>query len=109
LLPKRERLADGREIKKVLNQKKKYFSCPLFYLAGNENNFTSSRLAVVCSSKLGNAVKRNLIRRRIKRAFASIWRNNNKKHDVVAVARGRVGLLREYTSQFAAALEKWPE
>lgn len=83
---KAERLTKKKEFEKVFNEGKEFKSNRIiFYVAAN--NFQHSRLGLVVSKKMGNAVRRN----RIKRLFREAFRLN--KHlltahvDIVAIPK----------------------
>ncbi|MFP4081964.1 MAG: ribonuclease P protein component [Candidatus Aminicenantes bacterium] len=60
----------------------KYFS--LIYLA---NNLSSSRIAIVASKKVGNAVKRNKIKRWMRELFRRNKNLLNKPMDIVIIPK----------------------
>lgn len=69
----------------------KYFT-PHFVLYVCKNNFTCSRLGVTVSRKVGNAVVRNRIKRRLK----EYYRNNKDAvagYDISIIARSRASGL----------------
>ncbi|HHT9106759.1 MAG TPA: ribonuclease P protein component [Candidatus Wujingus californicus] len=83
---KTEHLTKKKEFEKVFNEGKEFKSNRIiFYVAAN--NFQHSRLGLVVSKKMGNAVRRN----RIKRLFREAYRLN--KHlltahvDIVAIPK----------------------
>ena len=69
MLPNRERLTTQREIKAATREKEFDVKTPLLYLAGRFNQLNNSRLVVVASKKLGEAVARNRIKRLVREAF----------------------------------------
>lgn len=69
MLPKDERLTTQSEIKAAIREKEFEIKTPLLYLAGRKNQQKQSRLVVVASKKLGEAVARNRIRRLVREAF----------------------------------------
>lgn len=66
------------------------------------NNSDTSRMAVVCSKKIGNAVVRNKTKRRVAAAMAKIWHKIAKNIDMVIILRR--GLMK--TSEYQETLEK---
>jgi len=99
LLPKRQRIRRGIEIKQILKQKQIHFSSPLLSLSAIENSLAEPRLVVVCSKKIGSAVVRNRVRRVVTAAFASIWHNIGKKVDMVIVPRSINASLADYAGE----------
>ena len=87
LLPKRERITREREIKQILNRRSFHFSSSLLYFVADDNNKPYSRLAVVCSRRLGMAVRRNRVRRVIFGVFSRIRPNIGRNVDIVIVPR----------------------
>ncbi len=101
MLPKRERITKNREIKGILKRKRIHFSSPLLYVAGEENQETCSRLAVVCSSRLGGAVVRNKTKRAILAAYSRIRYNLAKNCDFVILARSSGHAVKEYLADLS--------
>lgn len=69
MLPKPNRIRKGNEIKEIIRVKGKRTSSPLLSIYTAENKNNDYRLAVICSGKIGNAVKRNRMRRVIMDEF----------------------------------------
>ena len=90
LLPKQERLSSSADIRRILKTKQFHFSSSLLNLVAEESPATHSRLAVVCSSRLGNAVLRNKLKRRAKACFSKIKHQIAKKYDFVLIFRKSV-------------------
>lgn len=76
MLPKRERIARGSEIKAIIREKQFEGKAPLLYFVGRENGLGFSRATIVTPGKLGNAVIRN----RLKRVFSEAYRK--KRHNI---------------------------
>lgn len=87
MLPRRERLVKGREIKRILSDKQFRFSSPLLYIAGELNSLPYSRVVVVCSRKLGGAVIRNRVRRTVLAAFYKIRHKIRQNMDLVLLPK----------------------
>ncbi len=77
--------SDYLRIQKKGRMKKGRFLILLFL----ENGLTTSRFGLTVSRKLGNAVKRNRIRRRLREVERIHMRRIKTGFDVVAIARGR--------------------
>ncbi|MFA6170070.1 MAG: ribonuclease P protein component [Candidatus Margulisiibacteriota bacterium] len=106
MLPKKQRLSNSQDIKKVLDKNDLRFNTPLFTLVAKENFLGKQRATVVCSKKVGNAVKRNRIRRKIVRAYQGILNNIAKKVDVVILARHNEAEISDYEDQMSKVAEK---
>lgn len=104
MLPKRERITAGKEIKSILGRKQLTWSSPLLSFVAEENNFLYSRLAVVCSKRLGSAVVRNRTRRLVVNAFLKIRRNYTKNADIVIVPKKVSDKLQDYFIDVQKAL-----
>ncbi|OGB88208.1 ribonuclease P protein component [candidate division WOR-1 bacterium RIFCSPLOWO2_02_FULL_46_20] len=83
LLPKPERLSKASEIKATLKTRQYFSSTPLLSLVARDNARACSRLVVVTPKKLGNACKRNRIRRVICAAYCEIRHKIAKNIDLV--------------------------
>ena len=104
MLPRRERIARGSEIRRILNRKKFHFSSPLLFIAADENNKPYSRLAVICSRELGTAVERNRVRRIIFGQFRKIRQILAKKVDAVIIPRFSMASAKEYGDEIHRGL-----
>ena len=83
MLPKPERLSKDSEIKATLKAKHYTSKSPLLSLVGRANREACSRVVVVTPKKLGNACKRNRIRRVFSAAYSKIRLNIAKNVDLV--------------------------
>jgi len=83
LLPKKERLFKERDIKAVIKSRQFKAGGALLNLVACENKLQLPRLAIVTPRKLGNAVKRNRVRRRLFEIFAEIKPNIARNVDMV--------------------------
>ncbi len=72
-----------------IQQKGKMKKGRFLILLSLENGLTTSRFGLTVSRKLGNAVKRNRVRRRIREIERIHMRRIKTGFDVVAIARGR--------------------
>ncbi|MDR1157841.1 MAG: ribonuclease P protein component [Oscillospiraceae bacterium] len=64
---------------------------PLLALYARPNRSARTRLGLTVGAKLGKAVRRNRVRRRIKEAYRLSERRFRPGHDLVVVARVRAG------------------
>lgn len=87
LLPKPERLSNSSDIKATLKVKQYTSSTPLLSLVARDNKQLFSRLVVVTPKKLGNACKRNRIRRVYYAAYGKIRHKIAKNIDLVVFPR----------------------
>ncbi len=72
MLPKKSRLSEEKDFKKILSKGKSFFS-PAFSLRYLTNNLNLSRVGVVVSTKVS---KKSTIRNRLKRQVRAIIRLN---------------------------------
>ncbi|OGC11938.1 ribonuclease P protein component [candidate division WOR-1 bacterium RIFOXYA12_FULL_52_29] len=103
LLPKKARLS--KNVKQVLEKQDLRIHTPLFTLVATENFLDLNRAAVICSRKVGNAVKRNRIRRKIVSTL-NISSNNGKKYDMVFIASPNEGPFEKYKELVAGVIIK---
>jgi len=87
LLPKRLKLTDSNEIKKILKQRQITYSTPLAQIVAKPGATPNPRIVVVCKKKLGSAVIRNRTRRLAQAAFKKIVDLKGKNLDVVVFPR----------------------
>ena len=90
MLPKRERLANEREIKGVVREKQYESKGPLLSLAARDSSLPFSRLAVVVPKRFGSAPKRNRMRRIIFEVFGKLSPDFRKNIDMVIYPRSPV-------------------
>jgi len=102
---KRERLAKWPQFEHVINRGHKHnieTFCTIFFLP---NGLRRKRLGVIASKKIGNAVVRNQVKRKIREVFRHIKNCIEPAMDVVVISRrGLVSLpskvLEKKISQF---------
>ncbi len=83
---KRERLAKRHQFEKVMDQgqKRKIENfCTLFFLP---NDLNKKRLGIIASKKVGNAVVRNLAKRKIREVFRQIKDRIEPTMDIVVIS-----------------------
>ena len=83
---KRERLAKRPQFKKVMDQGQKQKIenvCTLFFLP---NDLNKKRLGIIASKKIGNAVVRNLVKRKIREVFRHIKDRIEPTMDIVIIS-----------------------
>ncbi|MDD5673144.1 MAG: ribonuclease P protein component [Chitinivibrionales bacterium] len=84
-LPKRNRLRKQGEIRKVLTQGEKW-ECPFFKIIWTKSESPGGRIAVLLSKRIGNAVTRNRVKRKLKEIVRT-QRANLPALDVLVVAK----------------------
>ena len=97
---KRERLAKRPQFEQVMNQGQKHRTgtfCTVFFLP---NGLDRKRLGIIASKKIGNAVVRNLTKRKIREVFRHIKGRIEPAMDIVIVSG------RELVSLPVSAIEK---
>ena len=85
-LGKRERLAKRPQFEQVMNQGQKHRTenfCTVFFLP---NGLDRKRLGIIASKKIGNAVVRNLTKRKIREVFRHIKGRIEPTMDIVIVS-----------------------
>jgi len=107
---KRTRLTDSPEFERVYRQGAAYRG-KLFSVHSFPNEFGSPRLGLSVSRKVGNAVTRNTVRRRLREVFYSAISEIPGSWDLVVSARPAAAKaeLRELKEEFATALRKLGE
>ena len=92
----------NKEFKRLYYRGKSYANSYLIiYFLKNWYNPDEKRLGITVNKKIGKAVKRNYIRRRIKEAYRLFEIEINDGYDIVFVARKRL-LLSEYSEYVSA-------
>lgn len=104
---KRTRLTDSPEFERVYRQGAAYRG-RLFSVHAFPNEFGTARLGLSVSRKVGNAVTRNTVRRRLREVFYSALAEVPGSWDLVVSARSAAAeaSLRELNEEFATALRK---
>jgi len=84
LLPRNARLSREKEIKAVLKTKQYQAHTPTLRIIAADNQQPSSRIVIVTPKKLGKAILRNRIRRRLAAAFARLLPDFKRNIDIMA-------------------------
>jgi ribonuclease P protein component len=107
---KRTRLTDSPEFERVYRQGAAYRG-KLFSVHAFPNEFDTPRLGLSVSRKVGNAVTRNAVRRRLREVFYSALSEIPGSWDLVVSARPAAAeaSLQELNLEFAASLRKLDE
>ena len=85
-LGKRERLAKRPQFEQVMNQGQKHRTGTFFTVFFLPNGLDRKRLGIIVSKKIGNAVARNLTKRKIREAFRHIKSRIEPAMDIVVVS-----------------------
>lgn len=101
-MKRKYRLRRNSDFQRVRHVGQSYAS-PLLVLAFLRNNLAHSRFGFVVSKKLGKAVRRNKIKRRIKEATRLRLENISSGYDLVFIARQRAADANYW--ELAAAVE----
>lgn len=83
MLQKAQRIKKKNEILSIKQSRQYRTKTTLLSLIAKDNNLDHSRLIVVAGKKLGNAVKRNYIRRRLANAFRQLNEKILKNVDIM--------------------------
>ena len=83
---KTERLAKRPEFEKVMNEGKKKRVGRLCIIFSIPNGLGRKRLGIIASKKVGNAVARNLVKRRIRETFRHIKHRMEPALDIVVIS-----------------------
>ena len=88
-MKKKNRLTQSKDFKRVKDVGKKIYH-PLLVLVYTPNDAQQSRVAVVASKAIGNAVVRNKVKRRLKSCLDQIWHNISRQWDLVFYSRAAI-------------------
>lgn len=86
MLRKDERIRSGTRINEIRKKRQFHYSSTLLQFIAAEGT-SDTRLAVICSKYLGNAAKRNRIKRLLRAAFRRNKHNIAKKIDIVIIVK----------------------
>jgi ribonuclease P protein component len=95
LLPRREKIASGQEIKGILKRRKLQLTSPLIQVTAEMNGRNNSRMAIICRKALGTAVERNRVRRRIEAELIGMRTAMTFGLDAVIIPKSKNALCRE--------------
>ena len=104
LLPKKERIRDEGEIKKLFREREIKSECPLFQIITKANKLTNSRLLVITGKKIGTAVERNRTKRVIKGIYLKNRHKIAKNIDIMIIAKKAVSKESEIIEEIKDAL-----
>lgn len=104
MLPRQNRISSGSEIKDILQSKQIKANTLLLSCFAKTNNFQDFRLAIICKKRLGNAVVRNRLRRRISAACLKIMHNNAKNIDLVVIPKAFSAIYPEIEANVSGLL-----
>ena len=105
-LPKKLHLRSSADFKSVFDARTRDITGPLAFHA-RRNELAISRLGMSVSRKVGTAVQRNRIRRRLRESFRLLQHDLPKELDVVVVVRPHSPLeLAEYQRLMRGAMQK---
>ncbi len=85
--PNYQRIKQEEDFKKLIKNAKKIKNRFFFYFLKNDYDF--HRFAVSVNRKIGNAVQRNFIKRKMREFFRLNQHLVTEKHDLWIVAKGR--------------------
>lgn len=104
---RRTRLTDSPEFERAYRQGKAYRG-ELFTVHAFPNELGVARLGMSVSKKVGNAVTRNTVRRRIRQVFRSTPPDQLRDRDIVVSARPAVAgaAFEDLQHEFLRSLEK---
>lgn len=83
-----EALKNNFEFRRIYNRGKS-LAAPHIVLYCRKNHLSKNRLGITVSAKLGHAVERNRIRRRLREIYRLHEHEFLSGFDIIAVARGR--------------------
>lgn len=108
MIPRKYRLKSKGDFQKIFEQGKT-FASPYFVVYNKECRESGrTRIGFAVSRKLGTAVTRNKIKRRMREAIRPLIPNIKDNNDIVIVARSRIKQLpfREVESQMKILLNR---
>lgn len=105
LLPKRERVVKGSEIRRILQNKQYQCNTPLLRLVAKENKHDFSRWAIICPGNIGKAVARNKLRRRTDNILYKNRHKYKKKADFVLIMK-KIDKIKEIENSIDSAIRK---
>lgn len=104
-MKKKYRIKKNEEFQKILNQKKFFTSKSLvIYLKQKEEN--QARIGITVSKKMGNAVKRNKIKRQIRSMCQSLFTFDEPFDCIIMVRKDYVNYTFEENKQMLQSILK---
>ena len=85
-MKKEIRIKSNEEFSSLIKVGKR-IKTPEFHIYYLPNNFKTNRFGVSVSTKLGNAVTRNRIKRQLRAIMDDFNKSSNKQHDIIVVAK----------------------
>ena len=87
MLPKREKIKSGQEIRQISRDRQKTVKTPLLKIVAKAKAESTPRIVISCGKVVAKACKRNRTRRIIEAIYLKKWRKINKKYDLVIQIR----------------------
>lgn len=106
LLPKRDRITNGDEIRSVVNRKQFIYSSPEIRIIAATNGLRNTRICVICRKNLGDAVVRNRTRRRVLAGICKIRHNIKENINIVFMPKLADTTVIEYVDLISFGLRQ---
>ena len=89
-LPKSKKILKAREFKRTLQYGKKFVVPELVLFAAKGSKEENNRLGMIVTKKIGNAVERNKVKRRMREIFRQMPQEESNNLDLVFIARNKM-------------------